>query len=182
MRAESRKAGCRRGHHSSGFSLVELMVALAIGLLVTLGAFQIFFSGKQSFEQISSLSERQETLRFLVDTLSYDIRSAESFSIAADQESLIIHHVDRPGNSMCPSDADYSVEYYENGGSIYLNPSCSTADALVIGVGAIDFIYMAGNYGVLVTVTLVDDSGRLNDENVSFMVANRSRVSEVIEF
>ncbi|HEY9816904.1 MAG TPA: prepilin-type N-terminal cleavage/methylation domain-containing protein, partial [Candidatus Obscuribacterales bacterium] len=59
-----------------GFSLVELMVALVISLLITLGAFQLFLVGKKSFDHELALAERQSSLRFLVDSISYDIRSA----------------------------------------------------------------------------------------------------------
>lgn len=165
-----------------GFSLIELMIALVIGLVLTVGAVQLFLSGKQAFNQVTSLGQRQEALRFLVDSLSYDIRSATSFGIAGDQDQLQIFHVNKPNNSICNGDLNYSVTYYQDQGSIYVDPSCSASDAIVIGVGDIHFTYLSGSYGIIVRVTLVDSEGRLDDEVVQFRVANRSRVSEVIEF
>lgn len=184
MKLEMGGRRCQRSARlAGGFSLVELMVALAIGMLISIGAFQVFFSGKQSFNQAVALGQRQETLRFLVDSLAYDIRSATSFSMDADQDELTVFHVGRPGNSICPGDSNYSLRYYRDAGSIYVDPSCSTpTDAIVIGVGNIGFSYLTGNYGIIVSVTLVDADGRLADEVVEFRVANRSAVSKVIEF
>ncbi|XKE45115.1 prepilin-type N-terminal cleavage/methylation domain-containing protein [Halomonas organivorans] len=180
--AQSGQSGWKSLVSARGFSLVELMIALVIGMVISLGAFQVFFSGKQSFNQVSSLGKRQESLRFLVDSLSYDVRSATSFSMDADNDELEIFHVGRPDNSVCSGSSNYSVTYYQDQGSIYVEPSCASADAIVIGIGDISFSYIPGGYGVIVSVTLVDDDGRLDDEVVEFRVANRSRVSEVIEF
>ncbi len=60
----------------SGLSLVELMVALVIGLVLTAGAIQIFISNKQTYRLESELSRMQETGRFIVDTISKEIRMA----------------------------------------------------------------------------------------------------------
>ncbi len=192
MLGVSDKSLCSLHERCKGFSLVELMIALVIGLVISLGAFQIFFSGKQSFEQVASLGERQEALRLVVDSLSYDIRSATSFGIAGDEDQLEVFHLDKPNNSMCAGSSNYSVSYYQSDGAIYADPvdrtnpsapaSCADSGAFVIGIGDIGFTYLPASSGVIVTVTLVDDDGRLDDEVVVFRVANRSQVSEVIEF
>lgn len=58
----------------SGFSLVELMVALVVGLLISYAAFQVFLSVKQSQESVEDLSGRQEAFRFLSEVLFLDLR------------------------------------------------------------------------------------------------------------
>ncbi|MDI5922438.1 prepilin-type N-terminal cleavage/methylation domain-containing protein [Halomonas sp. LR5S13] len=61
---------------AGGFSLVELMIALVIGLIIVLGAGQLLLMGVQSFREMESLAKRQETIRYMADVLSEDIRSA----------------------------------------------------------------------------------------------------------
>ncbi|MCK2185422.1 PilW family protein [Halomonas getboli] len=61
---------------NGGFSLVELLVALVIGLIIVLGAGTLFITGLQSFNRMDKLAQRQETLRYVVDVMSDDVRSA----------------------------------------------------------------------------------------------------------
>jgi prepilin-type N-terminal cleavage/methylation domain-containing protein len=65
----------------AGFTLVELMVALVIGLLVMAGAIQLFVMTKRTFSEMEGLAARQEAMRFVSDVLSVDIRTASSMSI-----------------------------------------------------------------------------------------------------
>ncbi|MCE8003009.1 PilW family protein [Billgrantia ethanolica] len=60
----------------AGFTLVELMVALVIGLIIILGAGQLFLMGFQTFRQIELLSNKQAALTFATETLIRDIRRA----------------------------------------------------------------------------------------------------------
>lgn len=60
----------------TGFSLVELMVALVIGLILLGGLFQIYRSNTQTNRMTESLSRLQENARFSVDLLSREIRMA----------------------------------------------------------------------------------------------------------
>lgn len=59
-----------------GFSLVELMVAMAISLLLLAGVIAIFASSRSSYETTDKLSRIQENGRYALDQLTFDIRSA----------------------------------------------------------------------------------------------------------
>lgn len=59
-----------------GFSLVELMVALAIGLLLVAGIAQIYVSSKQSYNVQDNLARMQEAGRYAVEAISEDLRLA----------------------------------------------------------------------------------------------------------
>lgn len=59
-----------------GFSLVELMVAMILGLLVTLAAVGLFNTNQRSFQLQMALSEVQETGRFTLDYIARDLRQA----------------------------------------------------------------------------------------------------------
>ncbi len=59
-----------------GLSLVELMVALVVGLLLTAGAISVFLSNKSTHEVTSGLSRLQENARFALETMLRDLRMA----------------------------------------------------------------------------------------------------------
>lgn len=59
-----------------GFSLVELMVAIAISLLLLMGVVALFISSRASYETTERLSRIQENGRFALDQFATDVRSA----------------------------------------------------------------------------------------------------------
>lgn len=64
----------RRG--GGGFSLIELMIALVLGLLVLGAAFVVFQSNQNSFRANEGLNRIQESARVAFELMSQDIRSA----------------------------------------------------------------------------------------------------------
>ncbi|QFT86390.1 hypothetical protein FIU88_15665 [Halomonas sp. THAF12] len=60
-----------------GFSLVELMVSMVVGLVIILGAGQLFLNGFQSFRQVEALGDRQAALTFVSDVVMREIRRGE---------------------------------------------------------------------------------------------------------
>jgi len=61
---------------SRGFSLVELMVAMAIGLILTLLIGQIFINSRAMFASTDNLSRLQENARYALTLLSREIRTS----------------------------------------------------------------------------------------------------------
>lgn len=59
----------------SGFSLVELMVAIAISVLLLMGVVALFVSSRASYETTERLSRIQENGRFALDQLAGDVRA-----------------------------------------------------------------------------------------------------------
>lgn len=59
-----------------GLTLIELMVAIAIGLVITAAIVQIFVTSRSSYTLEEGLSRVQEAGRFAVDLMSYDVRMA----------------------------------------------------------------------------------------------------------
>lgn len=59
-----------------GMSLVELMIAMTLGILVLAGVATAFLGSKQSYRVNENLARMQETARYAFDILSKDIRMA----------------------------------------------------------------------------------------------------------
>ncbi|HEY7886274.1 MAG TPA: prepilin-type N-terminal cleavage/methylation domain-containing protein, partial [Cellvibrionaceae bacterium] len=59
-----------------GFSLVELMIAITIGLVLMTGVVQMFLSSKTVFSTQQGISRIQETGRMAMEFMAKDIREA----------------------------------------------------------------------------------------------------------
>jgi type IV pilus assembly protein PilW len=62
--------------HQTGMTLIELMVALAIGMFLMIGAITVFMQGRTSFRVTESVARLQENARYVLDVLEPDIRMA----------------------------------------------------------------------------------------------------------
>ena len=66
-------------HRQSGLTLVEIMVALAIGSFLIIGALQIYNQSRQAFVVNESIARVQETAQFAMDTIEADLRMASNW-------------------------------------------------------------------------------------------------------
>lgn len=62
-----------------GITLIELMVALAIGSFLMIGAVQIYTQSRQAFVVNESIARVQETAQFAMDTIEADLRMASNW-------------------------------------------------------------------------------------------------------
>jgi type IV pilus assembly protein PilW len=63
-------------YYQTGMTLIEIMVALLIGLFLMGGVMEIFINSKQTYRMQENLSRLQENGRFALDFLANDIRMA----------------------------------------------------------------------------------------------------------
>ncbi len=62
------------GHFSNGFSLVELMISMVLGLLLISGMFAVFVGNQRSAALNVELANMQESMRFALNAVSDDVR------------------------------------------------------------------------------------------------------------
>jgi type IV pilus assembly protein PilW len=67
--------------YMSGLTLIELMVALAIGAFLMIGAVTVFMQSRTTFRLNDTLSRLQENGRFALEVLEPDIRMANYFGL-----------------------------------------------------------------------------------------------------
>jgi len=82
------------GSRQHGITLIELMVALAIGSFLMIGAIQIYSQSRQAFVINESIARVQETAQFALDTIEADLRMASNWgrtsrSLSIEGRSLI---------------------------------------------------------------------------------------------
>lgn len=68
--------GAVRRRAVAGFSLVELMIAMVLGLIVIGAAFAVFMSNQNTFRANEGLNRMQESARVAFEMMSRDIRAA----------------------------------------------------------------------------------------------------------
>ena len=91
----------------AGLTMVELMVALAIGSFLMVGAIQIYNQSRQAFVINDSIAKVQETAQFAMDTIEADLRMASNWGrnsrgLAVEGRSLIGD--DNPNALPAPTD------------------------------------------------------------------------------
>jgi type IV pilus assembly protein PilW len=65
--------------HQAGMTMVELMVSLAIGSFLMVGAVQVYNQSRQAFVINESIARVQETAQFAMDTVEADLRMASNW-------------------------------------------------------------------------------------------------------
>lgn len=76
MRRNRRSGGYTGRIKSKGVGLVEIMVALAIGLVLMAGVIQIYLSSSQTNRAAEDMARMQENIRFAAELITNDIRMA----------------------------------------------------------------------------------------------------------
>ncbi|MGO1069174.1 PilW family protein [Lysobacter sp. CA199] len=126
---------------SRGLSLIELMVALVLGLLLTMGALSIFLASRAAFRTTEDLSRVQEAARVAFELMARDVREA--------------------GGNQCPSSirtsnivAEREGAYWKNWNTVFRGFGGETAySAPVQGFGDGEGARAAGTDGLEVHST-----------------------------
>ncbi len=74
---------------NTGYSLVEIMIALVIGTLLLAGLIQVFGGSRAAYQTSEGISRNQENGRFALDFLQRDLRMAGHFGCVNDQARLL---------------------------------------------------------------------------------------------
>ena len=78
----------RNRQREDGLTLVEMMVALAIGSFLTIGAVQIYNQSRQAFVINESIARVQETAQFAMDTIEADLRMASNWGMTSRPQTI----------------------------------------------------------------------------------------------
>jgi len=84
-------------HPQLGVSLVELLIAMTLGLILMTGMIAVFSGNKRSSELNTAMANMQENARFALSTLAADIRmSAHQGCVDVRTSSLKVTAVNAP--------------------------------------------------------------------------------------
>lgn len=86
----------RRIPAASGFTLIELMVALAVGLLVVYAAIQLFTTSRATYTSEENMARVQENGRFAMEFLTSDLRMAGNAGCVGSLPAGSINNIASP--------------------------------------------------------------------------------------
>ncbi|KIP85114.1 MAG: PilW family protein [Stenotrophomonas sp.] len=103
----------------AGLSLIELMIAMVIGLVLMLGVIQIFAASRAASRLAEGNARAQENGRFAIEFLQRDIRMAGHFGCVNDQAHFVkgegdpVVNIAATSGSGHPLDFTVSIQGYE---------------------------------------------------------------------
>ncbi len=155
QRAISRRPGRGpTGRRSRGFSLIELILALALGLLVVTGIVNLFVGNSQTYSILNGQARLQENARFAFEFISRAARTAGFFGCAPEFDNLV-NTLNAPGwNSMPEFDLGQAVSGHEGNGAGSWTPALANLPRSSGGGSA--NVYINGN-GIDIA-TIVDET------------------------
>jgi Tfp pilus assembly protein PilW len=83
-----------RSQKQRGISLVELLIATALGLFLLAGVFSIYLSNKKTYHYNEALARIQENARVAFLRLNHDVRMAKEITISDKKDELLIKTID----------------------------------------------------------------------------------------
>lgn len=90
-------AGSRRLER--GLSLIELMVALVIGLFLIIGAVTIYTQSRSSYRAIEATARVQEKARYALEVLEADVRMANYWGLNSRADYIVVDRDADPGQA-----------------------------------------------------------------------------------
>ncbi|MGE0114196.1 MAG: PilW family protein [Steroidobacteraceae bacterium] len=76
-------------HYQRGVNLIEIMVAMTIGLFLVLGATTLYVNSKKTSDVDDSIARLQETARYAMSVLEADVRMANYWGQFKDSNKII---------------------------------------------------------------------------------------------
>jgi type IV pilus assembly protein PilW len=83
---------------ADGFTLIELMIAMILGLIVIAGVTSVFLAGQQSFRTNNALADVQDSSRIAFELMARDIRQAGLTGCNSANDRVTNVFNDGPGN------------------------------------------------------------------------------------
>lgn len=115
----------------TGLSLIELLVAIALGGILMGGAISLFVNNRATYEVTNDMARLQENARFTLQILTQDIRMA-GYTGCLDEVSEVNDLIGESIGDL--ANFSFGVEGFEQGGTGWLPTNhAGQDDALIIG-------------------------------------------------
>jgi type IV pilus assembly protein PilW len=130
-----------------GFTLIELMVAMLLGLIIVGGATSLIVANRQSYRTNEALSQVQESARTAFELLARDVR--EAGINGCDSNGRMANVLDTPPGGLYWWQTWFGIAGYE---SSEVNPAVPTSSATSERVAGTDSVILQGIQGTGLTI------------------------------
>jgi len=174
----------------AGLSLIELLIALALGLTLIMGLLQLFLASKQTYALQQQVAMTQENARFVIERLSTDVRQAGAYKcldwqrLDSEQQGLLPPALSQPVSvdngvlrlvsALSRSDSRTDLPAWRYGATWLLASDCQHRMRISDGPG---LTLEAGE--VLIPVRLVEY--RLAEAGLQVRLHGRGRFDTLVE-
>ena len=132
----------RTGRRQAGMNLIELLVAITIGLFLLDGAITIFINSKRSYSSVDDLARIQENARVALDTMVTDIRMTGYMGCINGDLQSVTNQV----SGAAPQDMQTVLEAYQGGDATWM--PLDRAGNNISSLGDVPLIATAGGANV----------------------------------
>lgn len=144
----------------SGVALVELMIAMLLGLVLVGGIMQVFSSSRQTYRVHESISRMQENGRMALEIISRDIRMADFWGCSGDLTNVV--------NNLDNTQPGYID--YDQGGVGGTESAGGAPDSLILRGGITASIFLRAPYGPQPSASLgIDANNGLEQGDIVFV-------------
>lgn len=166
----------------NGFTLMELLIAMLLGLVLVLACTSVYGSLKGTLNTTRSLSEAQESLRGAFNLLTRSIRQSDSISLSTLNgfgELLVTYNniaagdqvVSCLGNTRINGTSD---RFYSDGAGLYCDDGIGNQ---LIALNVENFKLQAvGTEGVKVSIKVTGMPDTMGSDGITFTVALRQKI------
>lgn len=127
----------------TGFGLIEVMIALTLGLVVTAATMSLLVSSKSHYDIQDDLARLQENARFAVETIIKDVRMAGYYGCLGNVDN-VHNQLNMSGTASTDFgfDISNSLEGIEAGAGTWLPSTSALPSNIVAGTDAIAIRYV----------------------------------------
>ncbi len=130
----------KRFRLNAGFSIIEMMVAIVIGLFLLGGAISMLVTSKRTYTVQDDLARIQENARFAMEFIARDMRMAGYFGCAHNITEVFNHVNSASAGDVF--DTRFPVEGFEQGAVAWLPSGNNNNPGIVAGTDAMTVRYL----------------------------------------
>jgi len=131
-----------------GFTLVEMMISMAIGLIILLGMMMMFISDAKVSDTMASRTDRLSDLFLVSQIMQGELRNAQAGTIS--WSSNVLSYTNQDGNS-----GSFAYQYSGNNDAIYwLRPTFSAYQEMIRDLDTTSGMVVSGTASGVWTITL----------------------------
>ena len=133
-----------------GAGLIEIMIAIALGLFMAAGIYQVMSSSRQTYKTQSALAWLQADARFAIGTMTEHLRLAGARSISLIDSAIAFPYVTinrQPSNEWCPGCAPITFTLKAEQVLFGGDDNKNKADAVLDGTDVIAVRYQGAERG-----------------------------------